>query len=331
MDEAGAVLGGDVLGVDDVVGVRDLHEVEGALVRPALHLAAGEGDAGGRPALAERLAEQRLGDDQLLLAVGGDDIRDVRVRGDGGVGDQGPGGRRPDQQRRLARERAGGEREAYEDGRVDDRLVALRQLVVGQAGAAARAPGGDAMVLDQQALVEDLLERPPDGLDVLRVHGPVGVVQVHPVAHAGGQLGEGVGVPGHGLAALGVELGDAVLLDVLLAGEAQLLLHRELDRQAVAVPAGLTGHMVALHGLEAGEHVLEDAGLDVVRAGHAVGGRRTLVEDPLGLALGLRDRAGENLVLLPEREHLVLKRGQVDLGGDLAVLRHRILPPADTS
>ena len=91
-------------------------------------------------------------------------------------------------------QRAGGQREADVDRRVDDRLVALRQLVVGQAGAAARAVRRDAVVLDQQALVEDLLERPPDGLDVLRVHRPVGVVQVDPVAHPLGQLVERVDV-----------------------------------------------------------------------------------------------------------------------------------------
>ena len=112
-----------------------------------------------------------------------------------------------------------------------------------------------------------------------------------------GQLGERVGVPGHRLAALGVELGDAVRLDVLLAGEAELLLDGQLDRQAVAVPAGLAGDVEALHRPVAGEDVLEDAGLDVVGAGHAVGGRRALVEDPLGAALGLLQAAGEDLSL----------------------------------
>lgn len=177
------------------------------------------------------------------------------------------------------------------------------------------------MVLDQQALVEDLLQRPPDRLDVLGVHRAVRVVEVDPVAHAGREVGERVGVAGHGLTALGVELGDAVRLDVLLAVEAQLLLDRELDRQSVAVPAGLAADVVALHGPEAGEDVLEDPGLDVVGAGHAVGGGRALVEDPLGASLGLFEALGEDLAVAPEIEHGVLQRGQVDLGGYLVVLR----------
>ncbi len=325
VDEARAVLGRDVVGVDDEVRrLRELHEIERALVRPALHLGAREGLAGGLPALAEGLGDERLGDDQLLRvlwALRRDDVGDLGVRGDGRVGDQGPGRGRPHQERGLTGERAGGEREADEHGRVDDRLVALRQLVVGQARAAAGAPGGDAVVLDQQALVEDLLERPPDRLDVRGVHGAVGVVEVGPEPHTGRELFEGVGVPGHRLAALRVELGDAVRLDVLLAGEAELLLHRQLHREAVAVPAGLAGHVVAAHGAEAGEDVLEDAGLDVVGARHAVGGGRALVVHPLGAALGLLQALGEDLLLVPEREHGVLEGGQVDLGGHLAVRR----------
>ncbi len=216
-------------------------------------------------------------------------------------------------------QRAAGEREPDVDGRVDDGLVPLGQLVVGQAGAAARAVRRDPVVLDEQAAVEDLLERPPDGLDVVGVHGPVGGGHVHPVAHPLGHRLERVDVPLDGLAAAGVELGDAVRLDVALAGEAELLLDGQLHRQAVAVPAGLAGDVVALHGLEAREDVLEDAGLDVVGPGHAVGGRRALVEDPAGPAGGLLQRAGERVALAPQGEHLALQPRQVDLRGHGAV------------
>lgn len=99
VDQTGAVLGGDVLGVHHVVGgFRELHELERTLIGPALHFGAGEGLAGGLPALAERLGDQRLGDDQLLLAVGRHDVGDLGVRGHGRVGDQCPGGRRPHQE-----------------------------------------------------------------------------------------------------------------------------------------------------------------------------------------------------------------------------------------
>ena len=146
---------------------------------------------------------------------------------------------------------------------------------------------------------------------------------------------ERVGVPGHRLAALRVELGDAVRLDVLLAGEAQLLLDRQLDRQAVAVPAGLAGHVVALHGLEAREDVLEDAGLDVVGAGHAVGGRRALVEDPLGPALGLLQRNGRRSCArsrsrAPRARARAGRPGRAPGGTAAARSGSSGLPPADT-
>ena len=97
-------------------------------------------------------------------------------------------------------------------------------------------------------------------------------------------------MPQHRLAAARVELGDAVGLDVLLARQPEFLFHGDLDGQPVAVPAGLAEDVEPLHGLEPGEDVLEDPGLDVVHAGHAVRGGRPLVERPPGGALGLLQR-----------------------------------------
>ena len=332
MHQAGAVLDRDVVGEHDEVGrhvLREGHQLERPLVGPPLHVAAGHGRLD-RPALAEHGGEQRLGDDQRLGAVGGHDVVDLGVHRHGGVRHQRPGRGRPHQQGRPRRAGRGGvrprrQREADVDRRVGHRLVALRELVVGEPGAAAGAVRRHPVVLDEAAGVEDLLQRPPDRLDVRRRHRDVGVVGVDPEAHPLRHLLERVDVPQHGLAALGVELRDAVGLDVALAGEAELLLHGELDGQTVAVPAGLPLDLEALHGLEPGEHVLEDTGLDVVGAGHAVGGRRALVERPARPAVAGVDRLVEGLVVLPEREHVVLQRGEVDLGAHRVVLRRLVL------
>src|SRR5262249_37618647 len=72
---------------------------------------------------------------------------------------------------------------------------------------------------------------------------------------------------------------------------------------------------VALHRLEAREQVLEHARLDVVHAGHAVGGRRSFVEDPLRSGLGLVEGPLEDLALPPPGQDVPLHRGKVDLRG----------------
>ncbi len=330
VDQPGAVLDGDVVGEHDVVGrltarvVGELDQLEGPVVAPALHRRARD-PLDHLPALAECRLQQRLGDDEPLGAVGGDDVLDLGVNRDRGVRHQRPRGRRPDQQRGLPGQRAGGEGEAHVDRRVGHGLVALGELVVGQAGAAARAVRRDAVVLDEQSLGVDLLERPPDRLDVRGAHRLVGVVHVDPVAHPRGHLGETVDVAQHRLAALGVELRDPVGLDVALAAEAELLLHRQLDRETVAVPAGLPLHHEALHGLEPGEDVLEDTRLDVVGARHPVGGGRSLVEGPArGVgAVVPGERPGEGVVGVPEAQDVALHGGKVDLGWDGGVLGHR--------
>jgi hypothetical protein len=59
------------------------------------------------------------------------------------------------------------------------------------------------------------------------------VLEVDPVADALGQRGPVLEELEDRLAALRVELGDAVALDVVLVVEAEFLLDRDLDRQPV--------------------------------------------------------------------------------------------------
>ncbi len=172
------------------------------------------------------------------------------------------------------------------------------------------------MALVEQALGVDLLERPPDRLDVGGVERAVGRVEVEPEADPLGQPVPLLEELGDRLAAAAVELLDAVLLDLHLVGEAELLLDRDLDRQAVAVPAPLALDAVAAHRLVARVDVLEHAGEDVVGAGRAVGGRRPFVEHPLLGALAAAQRLGEHVALAPALEHLELELRKRRLGVD---------------
>ena len=151
------------------------------------------------------------------------------------------------------------------------------------------------------ALVQTL-QRPPDGFDVGGVHRPVGVVHVDPEADPPCQVLPIPDVSPDGHAASLVELGDPERLDVALAGRSDLLLHFDLDRQAVTVPSGLAVHEVAGHRAVARVDVLERAGDRVADVRLGVRRRRSVVEDPLRGALALRERTREDVGLVPERE-----------------------------
>ena len=122
-------------------------------------------------------------------------------------------------------------------------------------------------------------------LDVAVVERGVRVVHVHPVGDALRQVLPRLDVAHHALAAARVEAVDAVRLDLLLAGQPQLLLHLQLHGQAVRVPPALADDVVAPHGLVAGDDVLEHPRQDVVDARRAVGRGRALVEHEQGLLL----------------------------------------------
>ena len=96
----------------------------------------------------------------------------------------------------------------------------------------------------------------------------------------------------------------------------------ELHRQSMAVPTRLARDLEPAHRIVAGEDVLEGAGQHVVRAGRAVGRRRTLVEHVQGRALAAAQRFVEHVVLAPARQDLFLQRGEALIGVHGAVARH---------
>ena len=129
----------------------------------------------------------------------------------------------------------------------------------------------DGVALVEQVLVVELLEQPPQALDVLVVVGNVGVLHVHPVAHLVRKVGPLGGVHHHVLAATAVIVLNGNLGADVFLGDAQFLLHTEFHRQAVCIPTGLALHLEALHGLETTECIFQRTGKYMVNARMSVG------------------------------------------------------------
>ncbi len=140
------------------------------------------------------------------------------------------------------------------------------------------------------------------------------MLEVEPEADALGDPVPLVLVLEHALAAAGVELGEAERLDLVLALDAEFLLHLDLDREPVRVPAPLAADLVPLHGPEAADQVLHRARENVVHAGAAVGGGRPLVEDEVALLGALVHRALEDVFRPPELEDALLGGGLANPG-----------------
>ena len=130
------------------------------------------------------------------------------------------------------------------------------------------------------------------GQQVAQAAQLVRIVPVHPHAEADRLLGLLRGVGQHALLAQADELGDAVRLDVALAGEAELALDVHLDPQALAVEAVLPALVLAEHGVEALEEVLVGPAPGVVDAHRVVGRDGPIDERPALVArvLGAQTR-----------------------------------------
>ena len=209
--------------------------------------------------------------------------------------------------------------EANRGRNVADLLVALRDLVAGERGAAAGAVGHDLEALVEQAFFPDLLQAPPLGLDIVVLVGDVGVLHIRPEAHTIGHFLPLVLILPHALFALGDEGLDAVGLDLWLAVQAQQLFHLQLHGQAVRIPAGLAQDVLALHALEARNQVLDGARFDVADVRAAVGRGRAVEKGETLRAVAVMEAFFHDAFALPEVQHFLFALDEVHVRGYFAV------------
>ena len=194
-------------------------------------------------------------------------------------------------------------------------LIAEGDFVGAKAGLAAGAMGSAAQTLVEEAVIPQLLEDPPAGLDKVVVQGYVGVLHVHPEADAVGENLPFLDVAEDAFAAALVELLDAVFLDIPLGTEAKFLFDFQFHRKTVGVPAAFAKAAITLHGAVAANHVLEHAGQDVMDAGAAVGSGRPFVEHEKGCIGSLRFGTAKDVVVLPVLQNPGIKLRHADAAG----------------
>ena len=257
------------------------------------------------------------------------------VYGQACVAGQGPWGRRPSQQKHVSVCRAqllyhfgaAGRRRSvhleFDEYRWvrRDFPVAPGHFVGAEAGYAPGTVWSAPHGLVEQVLVPERLQHPPTGLDIVIVQGDVGVFHVDPVADAVGHGLPLFDIAEDALPALLVELFDTVFFDIPFAFEAQLFLDLQLHGQPVGVPAALALHPEPLHGAVAADDIFEDAGEDVVDAGAAVGGGRTLVHHEQGSVGTLGLGAAEDVLILPLFQDVGVQFRETDTAGN--GLKHR--------
>jgi len=125
--------------------------------------------------------------------------------------------------------------------------------------------------IDEVALKE-IVEDPPDALDVVVGERDVRMVQIDPVAHQFRHFPPQLFIAEHGIAAVGAEFLQAIFFHGAFIFQTELLFHLDLHGQAMRVPPGFTLHLIAGHGLVSADRVLEGAGHHVMDAGFAIGG-----------------------------------------------------------
>src|SRR5439155_20481949 len=225
-------------------------------------------------------------------------------------------GRRPDHDRLAL---AVGQREAHEERGIRAILIdaGLRQLVLRERRAAARAPPGRAVAHEEPSPLVDDLQEPPDVLDVRVAEREVVVAPVHPLAEALRGPRQLRRRPDHALAALTRAVLETVLLDLALRVEPELALDPNPDPEALAVEAVLVALVEAAQALVALEDVLQRPPPGGVDAERLVRRHRPVDERPPRPAAVPPAQLLEGALALPGLEDLELERRVIGLVGQL--------------
>ena len=260
-------------------------------------------------------------DRRTRIGVEGADghVVDLRTDAESRIRGQRPGGRRPSEEDGFTMARQLGtwvdDAELCDARRVLHITITpgLIQLVRTQPRTCSRRIGLDRVALIEEALLIDLAEEVPEGLDIAVVVGDVGVIHVHPVAHEAGELLPLLRVLHHLTATSSIVFVDADLLADIFLRDTEGLLDPELYGQTVGIPAGLTVDAESLHRLVAAEDILDRARHDVVNTRHPVSRGRPFVEDERGRAFAQGKRAGKEVFLLPLIQHLLIDPRELEV------------------
>ena len=230
------------------------------------------------------------------------------------VGRDGPRRRGPDQavnvasgERGIDRRRIGCQRKPHPDGRAG--VILIFDFSFGQRGAIVDAPVHGLQTFIDVAAVQEFDERARDHRLILRAHGEIRILpapqNTQPDEIGALQIDVFCGV----LAALGADLRRGHLR----FARTQFAVDLDLDGQAVAIPAGNVGRIVALHGLELDDEILQDFVERVAQMNVAVGVRRPVVQHVHGTSGARGANLRVQILRVPAKQRLRLHLSQIRL------------------
>ena len=209
-------------------------------------------------------------------------------------------------------------------GALLDVLVSLRHFVRAERSSAAGAVRHYLEALVDKPLVEHGFEHPPHRFDIVVVVSDIGVVHIHPIAHALGHTLPFVLVFPHAFLALFDKRFHAVLFNILLAVHAQLFFHLQLHGQTVRVPAGFAQNVIPLHRLVTGDNILHDARENMPYVRLSVCRGRSVVKGKGRFSFVFLHAFFEYVAFFPELDHLLLSFAKMHIGRYFIV---HLIPP----
>ena len=182
-----------------------------------------------------------------------------------------------------------------------------------EGGAAPGTVGGNLIALINQPSIPHPLYCPPAGLNVIIVHGDIGMLQVNPESDALGHCLPLLEVAKDTLPTAGVKLVNAIFFNLCLAGKAKFLLHLQLYGQPMGIPASDARGKIALHRLIAWYDILKDTSQHMMYPWAAVSRRWSLIQYKATTTLASFYAPLEDFFASPQAKYTLLKLWKIHL------------------
>ena len=136
------------------------------------------------------------------------------------------------------------------------------------------------MILNEQALLPNLFQAPPDGFHILWRHSPICLIEINPETHSLCHLRKCIYMAGNRFTTLVIKWCDSIFFNVAFSGESKFFLYCNFNWQAMTIPPCFSSDVLSFHSLITRKDIFKYTRFNMVSSRHAICCRWTLIKSP---------------------------------------------------
>ena len=193
-------------------------------------------------------------------------------------------------------------------------LISLRYLLCGKRSTAAWAVRYDFKSFVQKAFFPDLFQCPPLRFNEIVVVSYIWVIHISPETNGAGEILPHSFVFPYTFFTLIDKWLQPIFLNLVFAIQSEKLLHFQLNRKSMCIPARFTRHFVAFHCAVSRDHIFDHTCQYMSDMRLSIGCRRSVIKSIFRTSLAVFHTFFEDIMFFPELFYLLFSFHKIQIG-----------------